>query len=116
VRVASPTGKLFVTTLINLTQSRSDSLAACFTFIGAIPAGSSGGYGVHMALHTMAHTKPGGCPTFFDMIPDRRPLSSDVSGYALFLPEHNGIQPDTLHVFFDVVTIAILIDLAILTS
>jgi hypothetical protein len=30
-----------------------------------------------------------------------------------FLPERNGIRPNTLHVFFDIVTLAILIDLAV---
>jgi hypothetical protein len=33
-----------------------------------------------------------------------------------FLPERNGIRPNTLHVLFDIVTIAILIDLAVLTA
>jgi hypothetical protein len=33
-----------------------------------------------------------------------------------FLREHNGIRPNTLHVLFDIVTIAILIDLAVLTA
>jgi hypothetical protein len=33
-----------------------------------------------------------------------------------FLAERNGIRPNTLHVLFDIVTIAILIDLAVLTA
>jgi hypothetical protein len=33
-----------------------------------------------------------------------------------FLPERNGIRPNTLHVLFDVATVAILIDLAVLTA
>jgi hypothetical protein len=33
-----------------------------------------------------------------------------------FLPERNGIRPNTLHVIFDVVTVAILVDLAVLTA
>jgi hypothetical protein len=33
-----------------------------------------------------------------------------------FLPERNGIRPNTLHVLFDIVTVAILIDLAVLTA
>ena len=33
-----------------------------------------------------------------------------------FLPERNGITPNTLHVIFDVVTIAILIALGALTA
>jgi hypothetical protein len=37
------------------------------------------------------------------------------SGTHSFLPEHNGIRPNTLHVLFDIVTLAILIDLALLT-
>jgi hypothetical protein len=33
-----------------------------------------------------------------------------------FLPERNGIRPNTLHLIFDLVTVAILITLALLTS
>jgi hypothetical protein len=32
------------------------------------------------------------------------------------LPEHNGIRPDTLHMLFDCVTAAFLIDLAVLVT
>ena len=32
-----------------------------------------------------------------------------------FLPDHNGVRPNTLHVIFDVITIAILITLTLLT-
>jgi hypothetical protein len=32
------------------------------------------------------------------------------------LPEHNGIRPNTLHMIFDIVTIAILIALGALTA
>lgn len=32
------------------------------------------------------------------------------------LPERNGIRPNTLHVLFDVATVAILIDPAVLTA
>jgi hypothetical protein len=32
-----------------------------------------------------------------------------------FLPEHNGMRPNTLHMLFDCVTLAILIDLSVLT-
>jgi hypothetical protein len=38
------------------------------------------------------------------------------AGTHSFLPEHNGIRPDTLHVLFDIVTLVILIDLAVLTT
>jgi hypothetical protein len=37
------------------------------------------------------------------------------AGSHSFLPEHNGIRPDTLHLLFDIVTVAILITLAVLT-
>ena len=33
-----------------------------------------------------------------------------------FLPERHGLRPNTLHVIFDVVTVAILITLAVLTA
>jgi hypothetical protein len=33
-----------------------------------------------------------------------------------FLPERNGIKPNTLHVMFDVVTVAILLVLGVLTA
>jgi hypothetical protein len=33
-----------------------------------------------------------------------------------FLPERNGIRPNTLHLLFDLVTVVILIDLAVLTT
>ena len=33
-----------------------------------------------------------------------------------FLPERHGLRPNTLHLFFDVVTVAILITLAVLTA
>jgi hypothetical protein len=37
-------------------------------------------------------------------------------GTHAFLPERNGITPNTLHIVFDVLTIAILIVLALLTQ
>jgi hypothetical protein len=38
------------------------------------------------------------------------------AGTHSFLPERNGIRPNTLHVLFDFATVAILIDLAVLTT
>lgn len=38
------------------------------------------------------------------------------AGTHPFMPEHNGIRPNTLHMLFDFVTGAILIELAILTT
>jgi len=51
--------------------------------------------------------------------PDPKRVARYRTMYAAthaFLPEHNGIRPNTLHVLFDIVTVAILIDLAVLTA
>jgi hypothetical protein len=43
-------------------------------------------------------------------------LEGCTQGRNAFLPERNGIRPNTLHVLFDIVTVAILTDLAVLTT
>ena len=45
-----------------------------------------------------------------------RSLSNGYAATHAFLPERNGIRPNTLHVLFDMVTLAILIDLAVLMA
>jgi len=117
VRVEFPTGKLLVTTLINFTPF-AIGLAATAFYIGRVYPG--------WVLWWLWITYGLACWGSFTawwmpylLRPDPKRVARYRTMYAdthAFLPEHNGIRPNTLHVLFDIVTVAILIDLAVLTA
>jgi hypothetical protein len=117
VRVVFPTGKLFGTTLTNFVPF-AVGLAATIFFNGRPYPGW-----VYWWLWITYRLACYGSFKAWWMLYLLRPDPALVARYRImynrthsFLPEHNGIRPDTLHVLFDVVTIAILINLVVLTA
>ena len=116
VRVAFPTGKLFVTTLINFTPFAVGLVATAFYFFRGHPGWVFWWLWITYGLACYGSLKAWWAPYLYR--PDPALIARYKTMYAgthSFLPEHNGIRPNTLHVLFDIVTVAILIDLAALT-
>jgi hypothetical protein len=117
IRVEFPTGKLLVTTLINFTPVAIGFAATAFYSAESTRVGCFGGCGSLTDLHATVHLRPWWMP--YLLRPDPQLAARYRTMYAgthSLLPERNGIRPNTLHVLFDVVTVAILIDLAVLTA
>jgi hypothetical protein len=117
VRAVFPTGKLVVTTLINLAPVTVGLAATVFYFGHPYPSWVLWWLWVTYGLACYGSLKAWWIPYLF------RPDAALAARYRTMypethspLPEHNGIRPNTLHLLFDFVTIAILIDLAIVTS
>lgn len=117
VRVAFPTGKLLVTTLINFTPMAIGLTLSLLYFFTGHPRWVFWwlwiAYGLACYGSLMAWWVP------YLLRPDPELALRYRTMYAgthSFLPEHNGIRPNTLHVLFDIATLAILVDLAILTA
>ena len=87
-----------------------------FTSADPIRVGSSGGSGSATALACYGSLTAWSTPYLFRSEPERAARYQVMYGTThAFLPQRNGIKPNTLHVTFDVVTIALLIVLGILT-
>ena len=117
VRIAFPTGKLLVTTLVNFTPVAIGLTASAFYFGRAYPGWVFWWLWITYGLACYGSFTAWWRPYLFR--PDAQLTARYQTMYAgthSFLPERNGIRPDTLHVLFDFVTIAILIDLAVLTT
>jgi hypothetical protein len=116
VRVAFPTGKLFATTLLNLTPVAIGLAATAFYFGGAWPGWVFWWLWITYGLACYGSWKAWWLPYLFRADPALvARYQTMYAGTHSFLRERNGIRPNTLHVLFDFVTIAILIDLAVLT-
>jgi hypothetical protein len=116
VRVEFPTGKLLLTTLTNFTPFAIGLAATAFYFGRAYPAWVFWWLWITYGLACYGSFKAWWKPYLFGSTPQQ--VARYQTMYAAthsFLPERNGLRPNTLHVLFDVVTIAILIDLAVLT-
>jgi hypothetical protein len=117
VRLAFPTGKLFLTTLLNFTPFAIGLAATAFYFRRAYPGWVYWWLWITYGLACYGSLKAWWMP--YLLRPDPALAARYKTMYAgthSFLPERNGIRPDTLHMLFDFVTIAILIDLAVLTT
>jgi len=117
VRVEFPTGKLLLTTLINFTPVAIGLAATALYFGRTYPDWVFWWLWITYGLACYGSFKAWWRPYLFR--PDPRQVARYQTMYAAthsFLPERNGIRPNTLHVLFDIVTIAILIDLAVLTA
>jgi hypothetical protein len=116
IRIAFPTGKLLVTTLINFTPFAIGLAATAFYFGGVYPALVFWWLWITYGLACYGSLKAWWIPYLLRADPALvARYQTMYAGTHSFLPEHNGIRPDTLHLLFDIVTIAILIDLAVLT-
>jgi hypothetical protein len=117
VRMEFPTGKLLLTTLINFTPFAIGLAATAFYFGRAYPAWVSWWLWITYGLACFGSFTAWWRPYLFRSDPQQ--VARYQTMYAAthpFLPERNGIRPNTLHVLFDIVTIAILIDLTVLTA
>jgi hypothetical protein len=117
VRIAFPTGKLFWTTLLNFSPVAIGLGATAFYLGRAWPVWVFWWLWITYGLACYGSLKAWWIPYLFR--PDPALAARYQTMYAgthSFLPEHNGIRPNTLHLIFDIVTLAILIDLAVLTA
>jgi hypothetical protein len=117
VRGEFPTGTLLVTTLINFTPFAIGLAATVFYFGRVYPGWVFWWLGITYGLACYGSFTAWWMP--YLLRPDPQRAARYRTMYAAthaFLPERNGIRPNTLHVLFDIVTVAILIDLAVLTA
>jgi hypothetical protein len=117
VRVEFPAGKLLITTLINFTPFAIGLAAAAFYFGRGYPGWVLWWLWITYGLACYGSFTAWWRPYLLRPDPERAARYRKMyAGTHSFLPERNGIRPNTLHVFLDIVTIAILIDLAMLTA
>jgi hypothetical protein len=116
-RAAFPGSKLVSVTLINLTPFSIGLAGSAIYFGRTYPGWLIWWLWVTYGLACCGSLKAWWLPYLF------RPDPKLAARYQLmygtthaFLPERNGIKPNTLHVMFDVVTIAILMALGVLTA
>jgi hypothetical protein len=116
-RAAFPGSKLLATTLINLTPF-SIGLAASVIYFGrAYPSWLIWWLWITYGLACCGSLKAWWIPYLLRADPELAARYQVMYGTThSFLPERNGIKPNTLHAMFDVVTIAILAVLAVLTA
>jgi hypothetical protein len=117
VRIAFPTGKLLWTTLLNLTPV-AIGLGATVYYSGRVfPGWLIWFLWITYLLACYGSFRAWWMPYLFRRDPALvERYQTMYAGNYSFLPERNGIRLDPLHVLFDIVTIAILIDLAVLTT
>jgi hypothetical protein len=117
VRIAFPTGKLFLTTLLNLTPVAIGLAATVFYFGRTYPGWLFWLLWITYGLACYGSLKSWWIPYLFRRDPALvARYKTMYAGTHSFLPERNGMRPNTLHMLFDIVTVAILIDLAVLTA
>ena len=108
-RIVFPTAKLVLVTLLNFTPAAL-GLAGSIAYFGRrFPDWLVWELWIFYALAVYGSLKAWWIP--YLLIPDERLATRYRAMYAnthAFLPERNGITPNTLHVVFDLVTIAIL--------
>jgi hypothetical protein len=114
---AFPGWKLFTTTLTNLIPFSIGLVASAIDFGRAFPPWLFWWLWISYLLACYGSLKAWWIPYLV------RPNPALAARYKViypathsFLPERNGITPNTLHVIFDAVTLALLIDLAVLTA
>jgi hypothetical protein len=117
IRVEFPTGKLLFTTLINFTPV-AIGLAATACYSGRVyPGWVFWWLWITYGLACYGSFKAWWMPYLLRADPHLAARYRTMyAGTHSFLPERNSIRPNTLHVLFDIVTVAILIDLAVLTA
>src|ERR1700678_2809757 len=117
VRAEFPTGKLIITTLSNLTPAAIGLAGSIFYFKSGFPEWLVWYLCIFYLLACCGSLWAWWIPYFFGA--GKKRLARDLALYGnthSFLPERNGVPPNTLHAIFDVVTVAILIVLAMVTA
>jgi hypothetical protein len=117
VRTEFPGGKLLITTLINFTPYAFGLAATATYFRRTFPGWLFWCFWISYGLAVYGSLKAWWIPYLF------RPDSTLAERYRVmhggthtFLPERNGISPNTLHVIFDVLIVAILVLLCVMTA
>jgi hypothetical protein len=116
VREEFPGSKLVTTTLINFTPVAIGLAASILYLSRGFPEWLFWWLWITYGLACYGSLKAWWIPYFFRAEPERAARNKKLYGRThAFLPERNGMRPNTLHIYFDVLTIAIIITLAILT-
>jgi len=114
---AFPGSKLFITTLINFTPVSIGLAASVFYFGRRYPGWLFWLLWITYGLACYGSLKAWWIPYLFRADPELAARYRVMYGTThSFLPERNGIRPNTLHMTFDVVTVALLIVLGVLTA
>jgi hypothetical protein len=117
VRAVFPGSKLLTTTLINFVPVAIGFAASAIYFGRGYPGWLFWWLWINYGLACYGSLKAWWIPYLFRPEPERAARYQVMYGAThAFLPERNGIRPNTLHVMFDVVTVALLIVLGVLTA
>jgi hypothetical protein len=117
VRQEFPGSKLLITTLINFTPYAFGLGASAFFFDGTFPGWLFWWLWISYGLAVYGSLKAWWIPYLLRPDPALAERYRVMYGAThTFLPERNGISPNTLHVMFDVLIVAILIVLGVLTT
>jgi hypothetical protein len=117
VRAEFPGSKLLITTLINFTPFAFGLAASVVYFSRVFPRWLLWWLWISYALAVYGSLKAWWIPYLFRRDPVLVARYQRMHGAThAFLPERNGIRPNTLHVIFDLATLAILCVLGALTA
>ena len=117
VRAEFPGRKLVITTLINLTPVAIGLAASAIYFRRPFPDWLFWWLWITYGLACYGSLTAWWIPYLFRSEPQRAARYKVMyAATHAFLPERNGIKPNTLHVIFDVATVALLIVLGVLTA
>jgi hypothetical protein len=117
VRKEFPGNKLLITTLINFTPYAFGLAASAFYLERRFPGWLLWWLWISYGLAVYGSLKAWWIPYLLRPDPILAARYQVMHGAThTFLPERNGISPNTLHVMFDVLTLAILIVLGALTA
>jgi hypothetical protein len=117
VRAAFSRTNLFFTTLLNFTPFALGFAASIFFYRKPYPDWLFWWLWISYLLACYGSLKAWWIPYLFRPDPALAARYKTMYGSThAFLPERNGIRPNTLHILFDLLTLTILIVLAILTS
>jgi hypothetical protein len=109
--------KLLLVTLVNLTPVAIGLGASLFYFRRAFPVWLYWWLWITYLLACYGSLKAWWIPYLSRSLPETAARNQELySTTHAFLPERNGMRPNTLHVIFDVVTIVILVVLGMLTA
>jgi hypothetical protein len=117
VRAEFPSGKLLTTTLINFTPYAFGLASSAIYFGKPLPGWLFWWLWISYGLACYGSLKAWWIPYLFRPEPERAARYQVMYGTThAFLPERNGMRPNTLHVIFDIATVAILLVLSVLTA
>jgi hypothetical protein len=117
VRAANPGGKLVAGTLISLTPFTIGLAASAIYFGRAYPAWLLWWLWISYGFLFVGELKAWWIPYLFHSEPERAARYQGMfRATHTFLPERNGIRPNTLHVILHLVTLTTLVVLGALTA